>query len=34
MLASVYLFAKLDWRAWFANKTLTLMKWTGNSSQQ
>jgi len=34
MLASVYVFAKLDWRAWFANKTLKLMKWTGNSSSQ
>ncbi|MDH5669735.1 MAG: hypothetical protein OEY86_17180 [Nitrospira sp.] len=32
MLLSVYVFAKLDWRAWFANKTLKLMKWTGNSS--
>ena len=32
MLASVYLFAKLDWRAWFADKTLKLMNRIGNSS--
>ena len=33
MLGSVYVFAKLDWRAWFANKTLALMKRTGHTSQ-
>lgn len=33
MLALVFLFAKLDWRAWFASKTLQLMDRTGNSSQ-
>jgi membrane protein YqaA with SNARE-associated domain len=33
MLALVYLFAKLDWRAWFASKTLQLINRTGHSSQ-
>ena len=28
MLAMVFLFAKLDWRAWFASKTLQLVKHT------
>lgn len=28
MLALVFLFAKLDWRAWFASKTLQLVKHT------
>jgi membrane protein YqaA with SNARE-associated domain len=34
MLALVYLFAKLDWKVWFASKTLKLMSQTGNSSRQ
>ncbi|UVT20316.1 MAG: hypothetical protein H8K03_21525 [Nitrospira sp.] len=34
MLALVVLFAKLDWRAWFANKTLRLMNLTGASHQK
>lgn len=32
MLASVYLFARLDWRAWFATKTFTLLNRVGPSS--
>jgi len=31
LLALVVVFAKLDWRAWFATKTLKLMNQTGNS---
>lgn len=31
LLALVVLFAKLDWRAWFANKTLRLISRTGTS---
>jgi hypothetical protein len=34
LLALVVLFAKLDWRAWFATKTLKLMNQTGNSHQK
>ncbi len=34
MLALVVLFAKLDWRAWFANKTLQLMNQTEPSHQK
>ncbi len=34
MLALVVLFAKLDWKAWFASKTLQLMKQTGSSHQK
>jgi membrane protein YqaA with SNARE-associated domain len=33
MLALVVLFAKLDWRAWFASKTIRLMNQTGPSHQ-
>jgi len=33
MLAVVYLFAKLDWKAWFADKTLKLMNRTEHPSQ-
>jgi membrane protein YqaA with SNARE-associated domain len=34
LLALVVLFAKLDWRAWFATKTLKLMNQTENSHQK
>jgi membrane protein YqaA with SNARE-associated domain len=34
MLAVVVLFAKLDWRAWFASKTLKLMNWREASHQK
>ena len=33
LLALVVLFAKLDWRAWFASKTLRLISQTGTSHQ-
>ena len=33
MLALVFLFAKLDWSAWFATKTLRLMNRAGNPPQ-
>ena len=34
MLALVVLFAKLDWRAWFANKTVQLMNQTDTPPQK
>jgi hypothetical protein len=34
MLALVVLFAKLDWRAWFASKTIQLMNQTESSHQK
>ena len=34
MLALVVLFAKLDWRAWFASKTIQLMNRTGSPHQK
>jgi membrane protein YqaA with SNARE-associated domain len=34
LLALVVLFAKLDWRAWFAGKTLRLISQTGTSRQK